>query len=102
MKIVEFRKNDLIGNCVYCVGEIAGWPDDVADRLIAKGYAVLYGDGKPQLAGGKIPGAKDWLDKQGLDEHVAKLKKEGMWPAVLDKPVETGKPRIVELGQYQN
>jgi hypothetical protein len=100
MKIVEYIKPDFIGGVCYAAGEICGWPDEVADKLIAKGFAVLYGDGKPKAAGGRIPNAKDWFDEPALNDHVAKLKKAGEWPAALDKPVEIGKPKITPLGQY--
>jgi hypothetical protein len=51
MKIVEFIRNDLINGVVYNVGEVAGWSDEIADRLIARGYAKLHGDGKPKAVG---------------------------------------------------
>jgi hypothetical protein len=76
MKIVEFTKNDLIGNCVYQVGEIAGWPDDIADRLIARGFAKLHGDGKPKATGHRIPddiGSGYWAGAAVAD-HIAALK----------------------------
>jgi hypothetical protein len=76
MKIVEFIKNDLIGQCVYCVGEIAGWPDDIADRLIARGFAKLHGDGKPKIVGHRIPddlGSGYWAGA-AIAEHIAALK----------------------------
>jgi hypothetical protein len=76
MKIVEFIRNDLIGNCVYCVGEVAGWPDEVADRLIARGFAKLHGDGKPKVVGRKIPddiGSGYWAGA-AVAEHIAQLK----------------------------
>ena len=77
----------------------------VADRLFAKGFAVLHGDGKPKQAGGKIPGARTTLDywdrvDMDLEAHVADLKKNGKWPAHLDKPVEIGAPKIVPSVQY--
>jgi hypothetical protein len=100
MKIVQFVKNDFIRTIAYAEGEIAGFEDWVADRLIEKKFAVLYGDGKPKVAGGKIPGAKDWLDEPGLADHIAGLKKAGAWPAQLDKKVEIGQPKITPLGQY--
>jgi hypothetical protein len=76
MKIVEFIKNDLIGNCVYCVGEIGGWPDDIADRLIQRGYARLYGGGKPKAVGHRVPDGMDsgyWAGSV-VAEHIAALK----------------------------
>jgi hypothetical protein len=100
MKVVEFIKNDMIHSVAYGAGEIAGFEDWVADNLIKRGYAVLYGDGKVQPAGGKIPGAKDWLDEPGLADHIAKLKKDGLWPAVLDKRPVLGKPKILPMAQY--
>lgn len=90
MKIVIFTKNDFISGIAYNAGEIAGWPDHVADRLIAKGFATLHGgDGKVQKIDGKIPGAKDWWDNAQLAEHLAALKREGKWappaaPVVMD------------------
>lgn len=51
MKLVRFLKNDL----PYTKGEIAGFPDRVADRLIELRFADLHGDGKPQPVGQKIP-----------------------------------------------
>jgi hypothetical protein len=76
MKIVEFTRNDLIGNCVYCVGEVAGWPDDIADRLIARGFAKLHGDGKPKQVGHRVPDGLDsgyWAGSAVAD-HIASLK----------------------------
>jgi hypothetical protein len=100
LKIVQFVKNDLIKSVVYCEGEIAGFDDWVADNLVRKGFAVLYGDGKVRPAGGKIPGAKDWLDDPGLADHVAKLKKDGAWPAEMERHVELGQPKIMPSTQY--
>jgi len=51
MKIVQFLKHDL----PYIKGEIAGFADHVAEKLIARGSAQLYGDGKPKPAGARIP-----------------------------------------------
>lgn len=79
MKVVIFTKNDFIAGVSYGAGEICGWRDEVADRLIQRGYAKLYGDGKPREVGGRIPNAKDWLDNQGLSDHVAALRKDGKW-----------------------
>ena len=76
MKIVEFIKPDLIGNCVYCVGDVAGWPDEIADRLITRGYAKLHGDGKPKAVGHRIPddlGSGYWAGAAVAD-HIAALK----------------------------
>lgn len=79
MKIVVFTRNDLINGVVYNAGEIVGWDDRVADRLIAKGFAKLYGDGKQREVGGKIPGAEDFWTDPKLADHIAQLKKEGKW-----------------------
>jgi hypothetical protein len=98
--VVEFVKTDFIGGIAYSIGEIAGWPAHVAERLIKKGYAVLYGDGRPKVAGGRIPNAKDWFDEPALNDHVAKLKKAGEWPAHLDAPVVIGQPEITPSTQY--
>jgi hypothetical protein len=76
MKIVEFIKNDLIDDCVYNKGEIAGWPDDIADRLIARGFAKLHGDGKPKQVGHRVPDVMDsgyWAGS-AVAEHIAALK----------------------------
>jgi hypothetical protein len=76
MKIVEFTRNDLIGQCVYSVGEIAGWPDEIADRLIARGFAKLVGDGKPKPVGHRVPddiGSGYWAGAAVAD-HIAALK----------------------------
>jgi hypothetical protein len=93
MKIVVFLKNDFIGGIAYNAGEICGWPDHIADRLIAKDFAKLYGDGKPKVIFGKIPGAEDFWTEPKLAEHVAQLKKEGKWTppppiAIRDAEVE--------------
>lgn len=53
--IVEMLKNDL----PYLKGEIAGFPRHIAERLISKGYAQVYGDGKPQATGGRVPDAPE-------------------------------------------
>lgn len=51
MIIVRFLKNDL----PYTKGEVAGFPDRVASKLIDLGFAILEGDGKPKPVGQKIP-----------------------------------------------
>ena len=99
MKIVVFTRTDLINGVAYSPGEICGWPDAVADKLIAKDFARLYNDGKVQLAGGRIPGAKDWLDDPGLNDHKAQLKKDGKWPSVLDKPVVVSDPEVARAAR---
>jgi hypothetical protein len=76
MKVVEFTKNDLIGNCVYSVGEIAGFEDWIADNLIKRGYAVLHGDGRPKAVGHRVPDGMDsgyWAGA-AVAEHIAALK----------------------------
>jgi hypothetical protein len=76
MKILELTRNDLIGNCVYCVGDIAGWPDEIADRLIARGFAKLHRDGKPKAVGHRIPddiGSGFWAGS-AVAEHIASLR----------------------------
>jgi hypothetical protein len=76
MRIVEFIKNDLTGNCVYNVGEIAGFEDWVVDNLIKKGYAKLHGDGKPKAVGHRVPDGMDsgyWAGAAAAD-HIAALK----------------------------
>jgi hypothetical protein len=94
LKTIVFTKNDFIGNVAYSAGEICGWPDHIADRLIAKGFAKLHGgDGKVKEVGGRIPGAKDHWTNVELEEHVAALKRDGKWtPAppivVLDPEVQ--------------
>jgi hypothetical protein len=68
----------------------AAKPDHIAERLIAKDFAKLYGDGKPREVGGRIPGAKDYWDNVQLDEHKAELEKNGKWkpapPVVVSDP----------------
>jgi hypothetical protein len=90
MKIVVFTRTDFINGVAFSPGEICGWPDHVADRLVAKGFATLYGDGKPKVVDGKIPLAKDWWDNAQLAEHVDKLKREGKFspppPVVVIDP----------------
>jgi hypothetical protein len=77
MKIVEYIQNDMTGGqCVYTVGEIAGWPDEIADRLITRGYAKLHGDGKPKSVGHRVPDGMDsgyWAGA-AVAEHIAALK----------------------------
>jgi hypothetical protein len=51
MRIVRFIKNDL----PYLKDEIAGFPDHIAEKLIAKGFAVQEGNGKPKIVGERIP-----------------------------------------------
>ncbi len=41
MKIVEYLKHDRTQHCMYNKGEIAGWPDHIADRLIALGFREI-------------------------------------------------------------
>ena len=63
MKIVEFLKHDL----PYAKGEIAGFPDRVAEKLISKGFAKLHGgDGKPKQVGERIPDPLDF----GYEQHA--------------------------------
>jgi len=76
MKIVEFTKNDLIGQCAYNVGEVAGFEDWIADNLIKRGFAKLVGDGKPKVVGRKIPddiGSGYWAGA-AVAEHINALK----------------------------
>jgi hypothetical protein len=51
MRVVRFIRNDL----PFLSGEVAGFRDDVAEKLIAKGFAVLHGDGKPKQTGARVP-----------------------------------------------
>jgi hypothetical protein len=51
MKIVEFIKNDL----PYCQGDVAGFKDHIADKLIGKGFVKLHGSGQPKNVGERIP-----------------------------------------------
>lgn len=92
MKIVVYLKPDLIAGVVYNAGEICGWPDHIADKLIEKDFAKLWQDGKVKEAGGKVPGSKDFWTTQEHAEHLAALKKEGKWtpapaPVLMDPEV---------------
>jgi hypothetical protein len=105
MKVVEFLRNDMLGGVAYSIGEIAGFDDVVADKLMnpnrpGGAFAKLHGDGKPKAAGGRIPNAKDWFDQPALNDHVAKLRKAGEWPAEVDKPVVIGAPKIMPMANY--
>jgi hypothetical protein len=51
MKIEKMLKNDL----PYLHGEIVGFSDDVADKLLRTGYAELHDGGAPKKAGERIP-----------------------------------------------
>jgi hypothetical protein len=62
MRIVRFIKNDL----PYLQGEIAGFPDHIASKLIEKGFVVLHGDGKPKQVGQKVP--DPWGYSSGLGD----------------------------------
>jgi hypothetical protein len=76
MKVVVFTKNDLIGGVVYNIREVAGWPDEIADRLIHRGFAKLHGDGKPREVGHRVPdgmGSGYWAGAP-VAEHIAALK----------------------------
>jgi hypothetical protein len=48
---VRFLKNDL----PYLRGELAGFPDPVAAKLIEKGFAELHKDGVPVRTGQRVP-----------------------------------------------
>ncbi|HEY8124518.1 MAG TPA: hypothetical protein VIF88_03750 [Methylocystis sp.] len=61
MRIVRFIKNDL----PYLKDEIAGFQDHVAEKLIAKGFVVLHGDGKPKQVGSRIPDPLEF----GYEQH---------------------------------
>lgn len=54
-KIVKFTKNDLIGGVVFNVGDVAGFDEAVAEKLIKREFAVLEGDGRPKKVGEKLP-----------------------------------------------
>jgi hypothetical protein len=77
MKIIEYIKNDMTGGFVaYSIGEIVGWPDDIADRLIQRGFAKLHGDGRPKDVGHRIPDGADsgyWAGA-AVAERIAALK----------------------------
>jgi hypothetical protein len=83
MKVLILLRNDFIGGVAFNAGEICGWPDHVADKLLLDrpggAYARLYSDGKPREVGGGIPGAKDYWDNVQLAEHKAELEKNGKW-----------------------
>lgn len=51
MKIVRFLKNDL----PYISGEVAGFQDHVAAKLISTGFAELHNGGAPKKTGEKGP-----------------------------------------------
>jgi hypothetical protein len=76
MKVVRFIRDDFMSPIRYGEGEIAGFEDAVADRLIARGYAVLHGDGKPKKVGQKIvdePGSGYWSGAEN-SAQIAALK----------------------------
>jgi len=77
MKIVEYIRNDMTdARCCYNIGDVAGWADEIADRLIQRGYAKLYGDGKPKPIGHRVPDGMDsgyWAGA-AVAEHIAALK----------------------------
>lgn len=105
MKVVVYTRTDMINGVAYSPGEICGWPDHVADRLVAKGFAKLYGDGKVQKIDGKIPGAADFWTNTQLAEHVDKLKKEGKWtppPPVVVKDLEVERAARERARQEMN
>jgi hypothetical protein len=67
VKVVKFIRNDLIhGSIVYAEGEIAGFDDLIADRLIQRGFAVLHLDGRPRPVGGPIPDVNGYTSGFGL------------------------------------
>jgi hypothetical protein len=76
MKIVQFIRNDSLYGVCYNVGEIAGFEDGIAAALIAKGFAVLHGDGKPKKVGERIPDSIESGNWAGaaLASHIAALK----------------------------
>jgi hypothetical protein len=72
-KVVEFLRVDTILNCAYGPGDVAGFPDEIADRLMnpnrpGGAYAKLHGDGKPKPFGRKIPDINGYVSGWGTDQ----------------------------------
>jgi hypothetical protein len=44
--LVEYIKPDRSPLACYNIGDIAGWPRPIAEKLIAQGFAILHDAGK--------------------------------------------------------
>jgi hypothetical protein len=76
LKRVKFLQPHRIGlHSLYNVDETAGFEPELADRLIAKGVAILDGDGIPKNADGSPVVSKSGLTRarELLGEAVAKV-----------------------------
>jgi len=74
-KIINFLKHqNVTGFSMYSIGEVAGFPDEFADQMIARGVAEVVGDGRPRNVDGspvisksgltrakELLGARSWI-----------------------------------------
>jgi hypothetical protein len=72
VKVVEFLRNDIINSCVYAVGDVAGFPDEIVDKLLnpnrpGGAYAKLHNGGKPVQAGHRIPDINGYVSGWGAN-----------------------------------
>jgi hypothetical protein len=53
MRVVRFLKDQwVVGFSMYSQNEIAGFPAELADSMIARGVCAIEGDGVPKNADG--------------------------------------------------
>jgi hypothetical protein len=77
VKVVQFLTGQSVsGYSQYSKGEIAGFPDAFADKMIRNGVCELYKDGIPRDADGHVVVAKSGLAraKELMGEVAEKLK----------------------------
>jgi hypothetical protein len=53
---------------IRVAGDVAGFPPEIADKLIERKFAVLHGDGKPKPVGHKIPDINGYVSGWGSDQ----------------------------------
>jgi len=75
IKIVEFIQK--MG--VYSIGETAGFVDDIAERIVAEGYAKIISHKKPKMA----PKVEE--EEKDKDEPENKENKQ-MMPSKMGRP----------------
>jgi hypothetical protein len=76
-KVVQFLTSQSVaGYSQYSRREVAGFPDEFADKMIRNGVVELYKDGAPRWPDGRPVAAKSGLAraKELMGEVAEKLK----------------------------